>query len=95
VKGDTRWWSLAELFNTVDMGAINAYALNTTSFPSRKKERASRHFLIDHAGEMVESEIIERLENAQKTTKATRNAANVRGFQHILAKNVAKLKKTT
>jgi hypothetical protein len=27
------------LFDIVDMAATNAYALSTTSFPSRKKER--------------------------------------------------------
>jgi hypothetical protein len=60
------------------MAAINAYALNTTSSPSRKRERARRHFLIDHASEMVQSEITEGLKNAQKITKAIWNAATVR-----------------
>jgi hypothetical protein len=85
VKRDTRWWPLAVLFDIVNMAAINAYALNTTSFPSRKKERAGRHFLIDAAGKMAEPEIIGRLKNAQKITKAIRKAATLSRFQHILA----------
>jgi hypothetical protein len=40
VKRDTRWSPLAVLFDIVDMAAINAHAMNTTSFLSRKKERA-------------------------------------------------------
>lgn len=42
---------------------------------------------------MAEPEIIGQLENAQMITKAIRNAATVRGFQHILAKVARILKK--
>jgi hypothetical protein len=49
MKHARRRWKLAVFDDIVDMTAINAYILSTTLFPSNKKKRARKYFLINLA----------------------------------------------